>query len=336
MAYKLSILDQSPVIEHSAPEEAFQETVRLAQTAEQLGYERFWVSEHHNSQDVHGSSPEVLVSYLLAKTEKIRIGSGGVMLTHYSPYKVAENFQVLAALAPGRVDLGVGKAPGGLPLATKALQFGTQNTGEDFNQRVRDLKDFLYDTLPENHPLYGVKATPTAKVKPPIFVLGGSPGSATLAATLKLPYVFARFFVPDEEVLKKSAEVYREIYPEGKLIVGIGVFASEDEKEAESIAKDSYIIKLHLESGRTYTFTKKEQAEKFGNQSEEPYRIEVLDSKLVYGKPEQVKKVLDELHQKYQVDEFILHTPVLKREERFRSFELLGPTNLFKEISTVK
>ena len=113
---------------------------------------------------------------------------------------------------------------------------------------------------------------------------------------MKLPYVFARFFVPDEEVLKKSAEVYREIYPEGKLIVGIGVFASEDEKEAESIAKDSYIIKLHLESGRTYTFTKKEQAEKFGNQSEEPYRIEVLDSKLVYGKPEQVKKVLDELH----------------------------------------
>lgn len=330
MPYKLSVLDQSPVINQSTTEEVFLDTVRLAQTAEKLGYERFWVSEHHNSQDVYGSSPEVLISYLLAKTKKIRIGSGGVMLTHYSPYKVAENFNVLSALGQDRVDLGVGKAPGGLPFATKALQHGTQNNGEDFNERVKQLKDYIHSTLPENHPLYGVKATPTPKVKPPIFVLGGSTGSAILAANLHLPYVFARFFVPNDEVLRKSAEIYREIYPNGKFLVGIGVFASEDEKEAEMIAKNSIMIKIHLQSGRSLTFLKEENAKEYGEQSGEPYRIEVLDSKLVYGTPEQVKRKLDDFHEKYQVDEFILHTPVLKSRERFKSFELLSPSNLLK------
>lgn len=331
MSYKLSILDQSPIIDQSTPEDTFQQTVRLAQTAEKLGYTRFWVSEHHNSQDVHGSSPEVLVSYLLAKTNSIRIGAGGVMLSHYSPYKVAENFNVLSSLAPDRVDLGVGKAPGGVPLATKALQSGTNNADVDFNEKVKQLKDYIHDTLPEDHPLYGVKATPIPKVKPPIFVLGGSPGSAKLAAELKLPYVFARLFVTDDEVLKQSAKIYRTIYPKGSFLIGIGVFASEDEKEAEEISKNSILVKLHLNSGRTLTFLKEEHAKEYGEQSGESYRIEVLDSKLIHGTPEQVKKQLDEFHKKYHADEFILHTPVLHSAKRFQSFKLLSPSNLFKK-----
>lgn len=124
MAITISVLDQSPIYPGETPEEAFQHTVQLAQLSERLGFRRFWVSEHHDSEQVAGSSPEVLISHLLAKTESIRIGSGGIMLQHYSPYKVAENFNVLAALAPGRVDLGVGRAPGGLPRSTQALQQG--------------------------------------------------------------------------------------------------------------------------------------------------------------------------------------------------------------------
>lgn len=331
VSYKLSILDQSPVIGQSTPEDAFQDTVHLAQTAEKLGYTRFWVSEHHNSQDVYGSSPEVLVSYLLAKTNSIRIGAGGVMLSHYSPYKVAENFNVLSSLAPNRVDLGVGKAPGGFPLAAKALQSGIFNSTVDFNEKVKQLKDYIHDTVPEDHPFYGVKATPTPKVKSPIFVLGGSPGSAKLAAELKLPYVFARFFVTDDEVLKNAAETYREIYPNGKFLIGIGAFASENEKEAEDLAKNSIIIKLHLQNGQTLTFFKEEHAKEYGEQSGESYRIEVLDSKLLYGTPKQVKEQLDEFHEKYQVDEFVLHTPILHSHKRFRSFELLSPANLFNK-----
>lgn len=333
MGYKLGILDQSPVINNATPEETFQDTIALARKAEQLGYHRFWVSEHHNSEDVHGSSPEVLVAYLLAKTNKIRIGSGGVMLSHYSPYKVAENFNVLSSLAPGRVDLAVGKAPGGLPLATKALQFGTVNSGDDFNERVKLLKDFVQDTLPENHPLYGVKAKPTPSIKPPIFVLGGSPGSAEFAAQLQLPYVFARFFVSSDETFEQAAKTYRAINPTGKFIVGIGVIASENEKVAEELAKNSKVIKLHLQSGRTLTFLREEQAKEYGKQAGEPYRIEIQESKLLYGTPAQIRNQLDEIHEKYIVDEFILHTPILDKEKRLNSFELLSPSTLLETIN---
>ena len=128
MGYHLSILDQAPVIEGASNALTLLRTVELAQLAEKLGYKRFWVSEHHHSHEVASSSPEVLVSYILAKTNKIRVGSGGVMLSHYSPYKVAENFNVLTNLAGNRVDLGVGKAPGGLPLATAALQYGVSES----------------------------------------------------------------------------------------------------------------------------------------------------------------------------------------------------------------
>lgn len=124
MGYKLGILDQSPIFSEETTEEALEATVQLAQKAEEWGYNRFWVSEHHQSLDLAGSSPEVLIPYLLAKTSSIKIGSGGVMLQHYSPYKVAENFKVLSALAPERVELGVGKAPGGFSLSTNALQYG--------------------------------------------------------------------------------------------------------------------------------------------------------------------------------------------------------------------
>lgn len=125
MRYKLGILDQSPVFPGKSANDALQQTVQLAQKAEAWGYSRFWVSEHHHMEEIAGSSPEVLISHLLAKSNRIHIGSGGVMLRHYSPYKVAENFNLLANLAKGRVDLGVGKAPGGLPLSTRALQYGT-------------------------------------------------------------------------------------------------------------------------------------------------------------------------------------------------------------------
>ena len=129
--FKLSILDQSPVHESETPAEALRRTIELAQKAEEWGYHRFWVAEHHGSNRVMGSSPEILVSHLLARTSSIRVGSGGVMLQHYSPYKVAENFNVLASLAPGRVDLGIGRGPGGLPRSTAALRRGVLRQAQD-------------------------------------------------------------------------------------------------------------------------------------------------------------------------------------------------------------
>ena len=136
----LSILDQSPVNDTETAAEAFQHTIELATKAEAWGYHRFWVSEHHGSERVMGSSPEVLIAHLLAKTTRIRVGSGGVMLQHYSPYKVAENFNVLASLAPGRVDLGIGRGPGGLPRSTRALQQGLGNRGQPFAEKLLELE----------------------------------------------------------------------------------------------------------------------------------------------------------------------------------------------------
>ena len=153
---KLSILDQSPVAKGDTQSDSLRHTIELAQKAEQWGYHRFWVAEHHNSERYVGSSPEVLMSHLLANTNRIRIGSGGVMLQHYSPYKVAENFNVLASLAPGRVDLGIGRGPGGLPRTTRALQQEFAAEAMPFREKLVELGQLLRNDLGETHQLYGL------------------------------------------------------------------------------------------------------------------------------------------------------------------------------------
>ncbi|EIJ82260.1 luciferase family oxidoreductase, group 1 [Bacillus methanolicus PB1] len=283
MSYQLGLLDQSPINEGSSAYDALQQTVRLAQKAEEWGYSRFWVSEHHHTEQLAGSSPEVLISYLLARTKSIRIGSGGVMLQHYSPYKVAENFHVLSTLAPGRVDLGIGKAPGGLPLSTKALQFGTINDGKDFEERLIFLRKLIEDSVDKHHPLAGIKATPIPPEKPEIFLLGASPQSAQLAADLGIPFVFALFINGDINVLEEAAHVYRNRYPDGRFIVSVAVVAAPSQKEAEQLAGDQKIFKVHLQSGRKVTVQSLEQAHAFGKQAEEAYKIEEQASNIIAG-----------------------------------------------------
>lgn len=328
MSYKIGILDQSPVVEGVSNFDTLQKTIDLASKAESWGYERFWVSEHHNSDLVAGSSPEVLVSYLLAKTKKIRVGSGGVMLQHYSPYKVAENFHVLSTLEPGRVDLGIGKAPGGLPLSTKALQYGTNNKGEDFEDRLVFLKQLIDGEVPETHELAGIQATPLPPTKPEVILLGASPGSAELAAKLGITFGFAKFFNSDDEDLKKAAQIYREIHPNGTFILSVAVITAPTAEQAKALAGEQKIVKVYFANGRKLTLATVEQAEKLGQESGEPFEVKVSDANIVNGTPEQVKATFDELHELYGVDEFILHTPILKPEERLRSFELLSPKNL--------
>jgi len=329
MSYSLGILDQSPIIENATNEQTLQKTVALAQKAEQLGYSRFWVSEHHNTNTLAGSSPEVLVSYLLAKTKSINIGSGGVMLQHYSPYKVAENFHVLASLEPGRVDLGIGKAPGGLPLSTKALQYGTLNNDEnDFEERLTFLQQLIEQTVLAEHELYGVQATPIPKVKPALFLLGASPQSATLAGTLGIAFVFARFINSDNDVLAQAATAYRTHHPNGHFAVSIAALAAPTKEEAIALIGDQKITKVHLASGKSLTLQSVELAEKFGQESGESFTVKQYDADILCGTPDDIKMILDDYHVRYRIDEFILHTPVLKEFERERSFELLSPVYL--------
>ena len=172
LSLKLSILDQSPIHESESASDALRRTIELAKRAEDWGFHRFWVAEHHGSSRVMGSSPEVLVSHLLAHTSRIRVGSGGVMLQHYSPYKVAENFNVLASLAPGRVDLGIGRGPGGLPRSTAALRRGGGEPALALEEKLDELRKFLRDELEPEHPLYGLQARPLPPQPPELFLLG--------------------------------------------------------------------------------------------------------------------------------------------------------------------
>lgn len=407
MAIRLSILDQSPIYEGESATQAFQHTIELAQRAEQLGYHRFWVSEHHDSANVVGSSPEVLISHLLAKTNTIRLGSGGVMLQHYSPYKVAENFNVLAALGPDRIDLGIGRAPGGLPRSTRALQQGgggsieavtdhggtgaSNNAGvaPSLEDKLVELRHFLQDELPGEHPLHGLRATPVASSPPELFVLGASVDSARMAGRLGLPYVFSLFINGDVTVAEEAFRQYRASFEatskeashiqsqqrtlaqshtetqehthiqshtpaqqyvhaqshtesatiahseshtdadafHGRkpyVVLALSVIVADSEAEAEALAGEHMLVKIHLESGKTLTVASIEQAEEFGRQSAEAYRIEVLEPNVIRGTREVVEQRLRELHAKLSVDELVVTTATRVFAHRIRTFELLS------------
>jgi len=327
MVYKLGILDQSPIFPGTSATQALQQTIHLAQKAEEWGYTRFWVSEHHDAEGLAGSSPEILISHLLAKTNTIRIGSGGVMLQHYSPYKIAENFNLLSTLTPGRVDLGIGKAPGGLPLSTKALQLGSSNSDLDFEERIALLNKFLGNSLEKEHPLAGVKATPIPPEKTENYLLGASPASAKLAADLGWNFVFALFINSDLTVLEESARVFHNESCGGRLIAAAAVIAAPSQQEAEQLAGEQKIFKVHLQSGRSVTVISAESAEAFGQQAGEPYEVTEHASNIIAGTSSFIHERLEQLHYAYNVDEFIFHTPIEMEKERLRSFQLLSPVH---------
>ncbi|GGF81294.1 alkanal monooxygenase [Paenibacillus albidus] len=328
MAIKISVLDQSPIYPGETAEEAFRHTIRLAQLSEQLGFRRFWVSEHHDSEQVAGSSPEVLISHLLARTEHIRIGSGGIMLQHYSPYKVAENFNVLASLAPGRVDLGVGRAPGGLPRSTQALRQGNAEPAA-LTDKIIELEKYIHNRLEQDHPLAGLKAGPIPAVAPELYVLGASVASAEIAASLGLPYVFSLFINGDQAEALEAIRVYRSSFTSSggsrpQAIIALAVLAAETGEEAGELAGAQKLYRIHLAGGKTLTVASREQAEEFARQSKGEYTIEEKEPVITKGTKEKVREELLALQQASGVDEFIVTTNVQPFDKRLRSFELLS------------
>jgi luciferase family oxidoreductase group 1 len=327
MALTFGILDQTIVYPGQTPAEAFRYTIKLAQLAERLGFERFWVSEHHDAGQTAGSSPEVLISHLLAKTDKIRIGSGGVMLQHYSPYKVAENFNVLATLAPGRVELGIGRAPGGLPRSTKALQQGVTEAPA-LAEKLAELELFLKGPAGEDHPLAGLQANPLPVVPADIYLLGTSVSSAELAAERGYPYAFALFINNDPETASRAFEVYRARFNYGtgrrpKPILALSVIVADTEEEAAELASGFQNVRVTLESGKTVNVGSLEQAEEFARQAGEKYSAEVRDADITKGTKRTVRKRLLELSEKYGVEDLIFTTIIGDFDKRVRSFELL-------------
>ncbi|MCC3374681.1 LLM class flavin-dependent oxidoreductase [Cohnella sp. REN36] len=327
MAFTFGILDQTIVFPGQTPAEAYGNTVKLARLAEALGYERFWVSEHHDSGQTAGSSPEVLISHLLAKTERIRIGSGGVMLQHYSPYKVAENFNVLATLAPGRVELGIGRAPGGLPRSTRALQQG-QADSQELSVKLAELERFLSGPAGEDHPLAGLQANPLPAEPAGIFLLGTSVSSAELAAERGLPYAFALFINNDPDTASRAFATYKDRFNRAsgrqpKPILALSVIASDTEEEAAELAGAFKSVRVTLGSGKTVNVGSLEQAEEFARQAGETYTAEVRDADITRGTKDVVRRRLLELSEKYGVEDLIFTTIIGDFAKRVRSFEIL-------------
>jgi len=329
MSIRVGILDQTPIYEGETAVEAFRHTIELAQRAEQLGFHRFWVSEHHDGQHVAGSSPEVLISHLLAHTKRIRLGSGGVMLQHYSPYKVAENFNILAALGPGRIDLGIGRAPGGLPRSTQALQEGIQGAAS-LKEKIVQVKRYIHNEPLEDpsHPLAGLTASPVSDIPAELYVLGASVDSAGMAAELGLPYVFSLFINSNIEVALEAIRVYREQFDRSQgrepyAALALSLIVAESEEEAEELAGEHKLVRIHMESGKVLTVGSVEQAEEFGRQSNEKYRLEILESSVTRGTKATVGQALLKFQQDFAVEELIVTTATRDFAKRIRSFELL-------------
>ncbi|WP_342364149.1 LLM class flavin-dependent oxidoreductase [Terrarubrum flagellatum] len=325
MAYTLSLLDKSPVPPDAAGEDALATSVRFAQTAEACGYRRLWLAEHHGAPGLAGSAPEVLAAYLLAQTSHIRIGTGGILLQHYSPYKVAEIFKVLSALAPGRIDLGIGKAPGGLPASARALQSKHRATDlSSFDEQLRDLDDFLSDQIPAAHPFKDVVANPQVSTKPERFLLGGSPESAALAARLGWNFVYAGHFNSDPDNIERCAGVYGEAAGRSPLLA-LYAFAAESTARAREAVSHVRVFRLTLPDGRSVNVGSAQQAADFAQQAgASEYSLEERNTQVVAGAPEQVRSQLHEFAHRFGIEEFVIDTPVADPEARISSIQLIA------------
>ncbi len=292
MTPSLSILDQSPVAAGRGPDEAIRESLALARLADDLGYARYWVSEHHNSGALAGSAPEVLMAAIAATTARIRVGSAGVMLPHYSALKVAEQFRVLEAVAPGRIDLGLGRAPGSDGLTAHALNPDAAGAGERFPQQLRDLLGWLGDGLPVNHPFAAVRAAPEVATRPEVWMLGSSDYGAQVAAYFGLPYCFAYFF-SDGRGAAEALSLYRAAFRLGVLAAphaAICVFAiaADTEAEAHHQFRSRELWSIRRNRGEYLPIASPEDAARYPYSATETAQAERMRARATIGTGEQV------------------------------------------------
>ena len=326
----LSVLDQSPVRAGGTAAQALRETLQLAELCDQLGYARYWVAEHHNTGGLAGASPEVLIGQIAARTGRIRVGSGGVMLSHYSPLKVAEQFRMLEAFYPGRIDLGIGRAPGSDGKTAGILAYGRHLPGDIFTDQLQDLSGFLTDEFPEGHPFKGVRASPRIETAPELWLLGSTWHSAGLAAHLGWGFSFAHFISPDggEDVIRTYKRDFRPsaLLPEPRASIGVSVTCAETTAEAERLSYSRWAWRAagqRLGGGRGGIPSPEEAMDLLLTAQDREY-IEYMKSRSVYGDPAQVKAKLLALGERYDVDEFVVVTITHDFAARMRSYELLA------------
>ena len=324
---KLSVLDQSVVRKGGTASQAIKETIETAKLTERLGYHRFWVSEHHNSSMIAGSTPEVLMVKLADETTTLRIGSGGIMLPNHSALKVAENFRMLETLFPGRIDLGIGRAPGGDRITSTILNPSNTFSEKDYTRQLEHLQNYFRD---EASTLYGpLLAVPQCETIPEQWVLSSSAGGSSLiAARYGLGLAIARFI--SGHASPQMAKEYRQNYqpsdqlPKPHVLLAISVLCADTEEKAAKLRKMNDLNLLKFEKGIYEPMSNAEDLIDYEFSPEEKLRIAHNSGRIVSGTPAQVKEKLTKLAEEFEVDEIMVTTMTYSFEDRKRSFELLA------------
>ncbi|NOT41538.1 MAG: LLM class flavin-dependent oxidoreductase [Alphaproteobacteria bacterium] len=332
---KLSALDQSPIRKGGTAADAVRETIELATACERLGYARYWLAEHHNTASFAGSTPEVLIARVAAETKHIRVGSGGIMLPHYSPLKVAENFRMLETLYPGRIDLGLGRAPGADGRTSVALQAGPQawDVGV-FPQQVALLRHYLEEAAglaewPAGHAYRSVHASPRGPGMPEMWMLASTVNGALYAAELGLPLAFAQFISPDGSG-PEAAELYRKQFKphrdgdKPRVSVAVFTLCADTEEEAERLCTTRNLWVMQLLRNQAGQFPSPEEAQAYPYTHEDRVMIRGIASRGITGTPDRVKLGLERLAADYGAEEVIALTITYDFAARVRSYELLA------------
>jgi len=337
---RLSVLDQSPVTEGSTPGEALERSVVLARHVDELGYRRYWMSEHHAMDTLACTAPEIMLARIGVETKRIRIGSGGIMLPHYTALKVAEVFRTLHALYPGRIDLGIGRAPGGGPIEALALRRSRKTPMEDdFPDQVSELLAFLDGRFPEGHPFSRVRVMPAMPGGPDVWMLGSSMWSSAAAIEFGLPYSFAHFFSPVKT--REAIETYMRGFRGGpyrsqpEATVAVGVIGADSQEEAEYLAASVKLLQRQIRLGDRRPVASPEDAlQELRALGEVPLE-EGEWPRYFVGTPSLVREQLEQMAGELGISELIVNTIVWDHEKRMRSYELLAEVFELQSASEV-
>jgi luciferase family oxidoreductase group 1 len=325
MALPLSVLDLAPVASGSTAADAFRNMVELARLTERLGFTRYWLAEHHGMPSIASSAPEILIEHVASATERIRVGSGGIMLPNHAPLRIAEAFHTLETLHPGRIDLGVGRAPGTDPVTSSALR---PFDAEQFPQQLAELTALSAGEFPEGHPFHRVRVVPEGVALPPVWLLGSSGASARLAGQLGMGYAFASHFspAPAGPPLQAYRDAFQpsDAFPRPHAIVAASAVCAETEEEAERLATSMQLAWVRLQRGQFRPLPSPEEAAAYDYTPQDRAVVAGYRRLQVIGTPAQVRERIEALVAGTAADEVMVTTVVYAHVARLRSYELLA------------
>jgi luciferase family oxidoreductase group 1 len=329
---KLSILDQSPISSGLSAQQALQASVKLAQLGESLNYERFWIAEHHDLYGLACPNPDVMLGVIGAQTKSIRIGAGAVLLPYYKPFRIAETYNLLATLFPGRIDLGLGRAPGGSAEVSMALSDNYLQEVGKFTNKIDELLNFLQQTMPKEHLFSRIKASPIPEIPPEVWLLGTSKKSSIIAAEKGLPYAFGYFMSDFDGVA--IVNNYREQFikrheTKPYVILAVHAICAETTEKAKQLAKSPIAWQLLQEkSNDDLQIPSMKEVEEYDWTEEDKLRIEKKLLSMIVGNQQEVKEKLKQLAHMYKADELMIVTITHEIEEKLNSYRLIAEAML--------